>query len=136
MNPMLTVLCLSLTLVSQASPATLPDTAQGKRVAAYLKAFNSGDEKTFVAAHTELFVPEFSKRNPREAHAKMFQRMKGDFGTLTIKNVLKASAQQIRVVIPTKAGDDAIFTFDFEDKTPYRIAGIGVDVEKTGDAVQ
>jgi hypothetical protein len=32
------------------------------------------------------------------------------------------------VVIPDKDGNEAIFSFDFETKAPYKIRGIGVDL--------
>jgi hypothetical protein len=53
--------------------------------------------------------------------------MQGDFGTLTVKRVA-AAGDKIRVVVPDKEGNEAIFSFDFEAKPPYKIKGIGVDI--------
>ena len=53
--------------------------------------------------------------------------MRGDFTTLKISRVA-ATAQQIRAVIPDREGNEAIFSFDFEAKAPYKIKGIAVDI--------
>jgi hypothetical protein len=38
----------------------------------------------------------------------------------------------VRHIPNQKEGDEATFTFDFEEKAPYRISGISVDVQKSG----
>jgi hypothetical protein len=106
---------------------TLPDTPQGRHVQAFIKAFNSGDEKTFLKAEDELMTADMLGRRPAAERAKMFTRMKGDFGTLTIARVA-ATPEKIRVVVPDKDGNEAIFSFDFDTKAPFKIKGIGVDI--------
>jgi hypothetical protein len=113
--------------VPKDAPKTLPDTPQGKHVKAYIDAFNTGDEKKFLAAQEELMAAEALARRPAAERAKMFNRMKGDFGTLTVKRAASAP-NQIRAVMANKEGDDAIFSFEFEAKAPYKIKGIAVDI--------
>jgi len=113
--------------VPKDAPKTLPDTPQGKRVKAYIDAFNSGDEKKFLAAQEELMAADTLSRRPAAERAKMFNRMRGDFGTLTIKRAA-STPEKIRAVVPTKEGDEAIFSFEFEAKAPYKIKGILVDI--------
>ena len=113
--------------VPRDAPKTLPDTPQGKHVKAYIDAFNSGDEKKFLAAQEELMSSETLARRPATDRAKMFGRMKGDFGKLTVQRAA-ATPAQIRVVMADKEGNDAIFSFDFETKAPYKIKGIAVDI--------
>ena len=97
-----------------------------------MKAFNSGDEKTFLTVQDELMSPAvLSKRTP-EDRANMFQRMKGDFGTMTIEKVTKATPQQIKIQVPTQDGATGTFTFDFEEKAPFKIIGLGIDVQAGG----
>lgn len=115
-----------------ATGATLPDTPQGKHVAAWVKAFNSGDEKVFLKAQQDLMAPSVNARRGPEDQAKMFQRMKGDFGTMKIEKVVKATAQQIVIQVPGPDGATGTFTFDFEDKAPFKIAGLGIDVQAGG----
>lgn len=132
---MFAVVMMALTIFvgqAKATGVVLPDTPQGKQVEAWLKAFNSGDEKTFMKAQDDVMVPAvLAKRTPDE-RAKMFQRLKGDFGTMKVQKVTKATAQQIKILVPTLEGGQGTFTFDFEEKAPFRITGLGIDVEAGG----
>lgn len=89
--------------VPRDAPKTLPDTPQGKHVKAYIDAFNSGDEKKFLAAQEELMSAETLARRPAADRAKMFGRMRGDFGKLTVKRAA-STPEQIRVVMATRRG--------------------------------
>jgi hypothetical protein len=113
--------------VPRDAPAALPDTPQAKRVQAYLDAFNSGDEAKFLRAQEDLMSADALAKRPADQRAKMYGRLRGDFGTLKIKRVA-ATAEQIRAVIPDRDGNEAIFSFDFEEKAPYKIKGIGIDI--------
>jgi hypothetical protein len=113
--------------VPKESPKTLPDTPQGRHVKAFIAAFNSGDEETFLKAQEELMAADTLTRRPAADRAKMFNRMKGDFGTLTVKRVA-ATADKIRVVVPDKDGNEAIFSFEFDARAPYKIKGLGIDI--------
>ena len=118
-------------LVPQAGkPVALPDTPQGKHVKAYLDAFNSGDEKKYLAMVEEHFEASTLKERPLEERAKMFQRLKGDFGTFKVAKVAKASAEAITLLIPNKEGIEATFNFRFAAAAPHKITGIGVDLER------
>lgn len=111
--------------VPENAPATLPDTPQGRRVKAYIDVFNAGDEQKFLKAQEELMASETLAKRPAADRAKMHNRLKGDFGTFKVKRAV-ATAEQIRVVIPDKDGNEAIFSFDFEAKAPYKIKSIGI----------
>lgn len=113
--------------VPKNAPAALPDTPQAKRVRAYIDAFNSGDEGKFLKAQEENFSAETLQRRPAAERAKMYARLRGDFGTMKIVRAA-ATPEQIRVVIPDKDGNEAIFSFDFDAKAPYKIAGLGIDI--------
>ena len=113
------------------APTSLPDTPQGKRVKAYVEAFNTGDEQQFLKAQEQMTAPDVLSRRTPEQRAQMYTRMRGDFGTLQIRRVA-ASPDQIRVVVPDKDGNEAIMVFDFEARAPYRITGIGIDITKQG----
>lgn len=130
---MFAALVIALTMATgQAKGAALPDTPQGKRVAAWLEAFNSGDEKVFTKVQDEQFAPSVLARRTPEERAKMYQRLKGDFGTMKVEKVTKATALQIAIQVPTQDGATGTFTFDFEDKAPFKITGLGVDVQAGG----
>lgn len=113
--------------VPRDAPATLPDTPQAKLVKAYVDAFNAGDEAKFLKTQEELMSTDTLAKRPADQRAKMYNRMRGDFGPMKILRVA-ASPEQIRVVIPDKEGNEAIFSFDFETKAPYKIKSIGIDI--------
>lgn len=113
--------------VPKDAPATLPDTPQARRVKAYVEAFNTGDEAKFLKAQEELMSAETLAKRPAEQRAQMYARLKGDFGTMKIARAA-ATPEQIRVVIPDRDGNEAIFAFDFEPKAPYKIKSIGIDI--------
>lgn len=122
---------LALVLAAPQGPAaTLPDSPQGKRVAAYLQAFNSGDEKAYLAMQEAQMQPEILKRRSADERLQMFKRMRGDFGTLKVTKVLKASATEIQVAIPNKEGIEATFSFGFGTDTPFLISGVSVEIDR------
>jgi hypothetical protein len=110
-------------------PVSLPDAPQGRHVDAYIKAFNSGDEKAFLAANEKLMVPELLAKRPAEERARIFQRMRGDFGTLKITRLVKSTPTQISFVALLKDSNEGTFTYDFEEKAPFRITRLAIDVE-------
>jgi len=105
----------------------LPDTPQAKQVKAYIDAFNAGDEAKFLKTQEALMSPEALARRPAADRAKMYNRLRGDFPTMKIKRVA-ATAGQIRAVIPDRDGNEAIFSFEFDAKAPFKIKGIGIDI--------
>ena len=113
--------------VPKNAPAALPDTPQGRHVKAYLDAFNSGDETKFLKTQEDLMSPDTLAKRPAEQRAKMYARMRGDFSTLKVLRA-ESTPEKIRVVVADKEGNEAIFSFDFETKAPYKIKGLGVDI--------
>jgi hypothetical protein len=113
---------------TQAERAALPDTPQGTHVAAWVNAFNSGDEKAFLAVHLDHFSKELLEKQPDAKRAELFQRMRGDFPKLVIEKVTTSTAKQIQFLARTGDGADATFTFDFEEKAPFLISRIGIEV--------
>ena len=125
------VLFTFLTLVPQdAGAVTLPDTPQGRHVKAYIEAFNTGDEKTYLAMMETHVDPALLAKRPADERAKLFQRMRGDFGTFKVSKVLTATAERIELAIPDKEGTVATFGFTFAAAAPHRIAGISVEIDR------
>src|SRR5262245_28276598 len=91
--------------VPKDAPSTLPDTHQAKHVQAYIDAFNSGDEAKFLKMQESLMSKDVLEKRPADQRAKMFNRMRGDFGTLKIMRVA-ASSEQIRLVAADKEGNE------------------------------
>jgi len=110
-------------------PVALPDTPQGRQVDAYIKAFNTGDEKIFLAANEKTMTPDLLAKRPADERAKLFQRLRGDSATIKIARMVKATPAQIVFVAPLKDGNEGTFTYDFEEKAPFRISRLAIDVE-------
>ena len=130
---MLGALILSLAIASVQQPAkavTLPDTPQGKHIAAYVEAFNSGDIKQYLAFYEAHMAASILAKRSVEDRTAMFTKMRATFSKLTPSKIVKASAQQIQVQFPTADGEaQGTFTFDFESDAPYKIAGLGVELD-------
>ena len=132
---MMCVVTLASVLFAQQTPAptnTLPDTPQGKHVQAWIAGFNSGDEKKFIDANKQVLAAEALATRTDQDRADLFKRMRGDFGTLKIDRVVKATATEIVLQIPLKDGVKGSFRFTFEEKAPFKITGMGVEVDNRG----
>lgn len=128
---MIAALLTLILLTPQATVSvTLPDTPQGKRVSAYLQAFNAGDEKGFMAMQDAQVKSELLQKRTSAERSAMFKRMKGDFGTLKVARVVKASDTEIVLLVPNKEGIEATFTFSFDTAAPHQIAGIAVEIDR------
>lgn len=128
---MIAALLTLVLLIPQASPAvTLPDTPQGTRVAAYIKAFNAGDEKAFLTMQEAQIQPELLQKRTAEERAAMYKRMRGDFGTIKPTKVLKASSVEIELLVPNKEGIDATLRFSFDAAVPHHISSISVEIDR------
>ena len=130
---MLGALILSLAIAGVHQPAkavTLPDTPQGKHIAAYVEAFNSGDIKKYLEFYQAHMADSILAKRSVEDRTAMFTKMRATFSKLTPSKIVKASAQQIQVQFPTADGEaQGTFTFDFESDAPYKIAGLGVELD-------
>ncbi len=113
--------------VPRDAPAALPDTPQARHVKAYIDAYNSGDKTKFLKAQEELMAADALAKRPADQRARMYDRMRGDLPSMKIKRVA-ASPEQIRAIIEDRDGNEAIFSFDFETKAPFKIKGIAIDI--------
>lgn len=113
--------------VPKTAPAALPDTPQGKHVKAFIEAFNSGDQAKFMKAQEDLMTAAALARRTADERARMYARLRGDFPTMKVKRAV-ATAEQIRAVIEDRDGNEAIFSFDFETRAPFKIKGLGIDI--------
>jgi hypothetical protein len=94
---------------------------------AFVDAFNSGDQATFLKTQEDLMTAEALAKRPADQRAKMYSRMRGDFPAMKIKRAV-STPEQIRAVIENRDGNEAIFSFDFEAKAPFKIKGIAIDI--------
>jgi hypothetical protein len=115
-------------LVQTGAPSALPDTPQGKHVAAWVSGLNTSAE-AFAAAHREHGTKVLVEKRTEAERAEMYRRLRADFGTLTIQKVLRATGKQIQFTAPAREDGIGTFTFEFEDKAPFLISSIAIDVQ-------
>lgn len=116
---MLLLLMLSTFTSAQPKP-TLPETEAGKRVAAWIAAYNTGDEVTMVQWLAENLAPEALERRPAEERRGMFRSMRDALGDLQLRKVVIVKEDLVTVVFATKDGFVEL-SFEFESQPPHRL---------------
>jgi hypothetical protein len=124
------VLALSVNVFSAGQArqaAALPDTPQGRAVQAFIAAFNSNDEKTFLEMQQRLFTAAYVKRRTPEERAKAYRDIRNELGRLEVTSVGKATALVIEVTF-ARGSTTADMVFEFEEAAPYRISSVALKV--------
>jgi CubicO group peptidase (beta-lactamase class C family) len=110
----------------------LPDTTAGKRVAAYLEAFNGGEArmKEFFLANVS---PESLAMRPVEERLRFYREVQSETGGLALRQVVQASETGVTILAQAKAGGWFELTFQFEPAPPHRLEGFGIDEAEPPD---
>lgn len=111
---------------AKAPVSALPDTSVGKRVAAYIAAFNSGQDQAMRAFFTENLAPAALERGSAEQRVARTRALQQDLRGLELRRVLDASESAVTVLLRSLAGDWVEFAFQFELASPHRLLGIRV----------
>lgn len=106
--------------------AKLPDTPQGRLVAAYVKAFNSGDENAMREFIANNVAPSALQQRPLDARLEVYREMRGNMGTMDVKRVMAARDSEVVVLVQTKPGEWRELTFLLEPASPHKLMGIRV----------
>jgi len=112
----------------------LSDTASGRRVEAYFKAFNAGE-----AAIKEYFLANVSKDSlqsvPIETRIVRYAQMRERLGTLEVRKVVAVRADSVSVEARGSNGPAVSMEFLFETAEPFLLLGIRVmDLGSAGEA--
>jgi hypothetical protein len=92
----------------------LPDTPAGKLVAAYLKAFNSGDDKVMTEYFTNYLAKSVLPKAPLAERLKRYRNMYDELQGLEFQRVLDTGSSSIKVLAKTKGGGRVTLTFELE----------------------
>lgn len=109
------------------STPSLPPTTAGKRVEAYLKAFNSGDESTMRAFFQNNVATESLQRIPMDARLGRYREMHKTAGKFSLVKVLEVAEDHARIVVDTAQGMKLRMEFQFEKAEPHKLLTIGLD---------
>ena len=102
-------------------PAIL-ETPQNAAIAEYLKTFNSGDAARMRQFYERSVVPNPART--MDERMEVYNRLKGDLGSLSIVSVEAAEANRVAVKIQSSAGNPVTITFTVEPQAPYRLVSI------------
>jgi CubicO group peptidase (beta-lactamase class C family) len=105
----------------------LPDTVAGRRVADYLKAFNSGDEKLMRDFFSKNVSPAGLAQRPVDARLGIYREMRGNLGTITLRRISEATESTISTLAQTRDGEWRAITFQFEPEPPHLLQGLRVE---------
>jgi hypothetical protein len=136
----LTALLLTFASVAGAFAQTkdevkLPTTEAGERVAAYIKAFNSGDEQAMRSFMTNNVSEAALKRRSAEERVAIYKEMRGNMGTIELVKVLDVTPSMITGLFRTRTGGSSKIGFAFETEPPHKLLGLRVeDVESPEEA--
>ena len=135
-------LCVALLFALSASaqnarPVELPDTPAGRTVAAYVKAFNSGDEKAMRDFFTNHLAASSLAGRPLDARIEVYREMRGNMGTIEVRRVLTARDDEVVVLAQTARSDWFELGFQFEKNPPHKLSGLRIeDAEPPGAATE
>jgi CubicO group peptidase (beta-lactamase class C family)/V8-like Glu-specific endopeptidase len=107
-----------------------PETEQGKTVAGYLQAFNSGDDAVMDGFQQAHMSPETLKKRTTEQRLQMYHMLRGDLGTVRLMKVLEGGPDQVSAFVLSSKNEWVRFDFEFEKGV---IAGIGVEQSEGPD---
>jgi len=116
---------------AQTGPVPLPDSLAGRRVAAWLAAFNSGDEATVKAFFEENIAAEARERRPIDERVAMMRELRSQIGELEVRRVLEVRADRI-VVLARSSEDFVSLTFAFEAQPPHGLITVRLE-QASGD---
>ena len=107
--------------------AKLPDTPAGRVAAAYVKAFNSGNEK----AMTEFFLNHLSKASqasrPMDERLKIYHRMRDDLGELKVDSISDDTANGLTVTMQAREGGSVELRFEMDAAEPQKLKALRVE---------
>lgn len=111
----------------------LPESAAGRRVAAYIESFNSGNEATVREFQSKNFVSAILQRRAETERMQMYRQIHGNLGRLTLRRVLQARNDAISILVTAANGESLRCDFAFETTAPHKITGISIDQAEAGD---
>src|SRR5258706_1849835 len=122
-------------LAASAPPAPYPDTAPGRRAAAYIEAFNRGNEDASRAFFTAHLAADAAAKRPLDERISMNRRLRQEHGTLTPVRALDSAPDHLQMRFTSSVGETMDLTFECEPQAPNGLLGIRIAMEAgAGDA--
>ncbi len=110
-----------------AAEAQLPDNVRGRRVAEYIKAFNSGDEQVMRSYILANVSSEALKRRPAEARVEVYREMRAEMGKIKPHRLIREQADEITILFSTSNGGWFEIGFLLEQEPPHHLLALRVE---------
>jgi D-alanyl-D-alanine carboxypeptidase len=133
---LIALLTAPLSQAQNAETANLPNTQAGQRVAAYLKAFNSGDEGLMRDFFNQNVAPAALQQRPVEARIGVYREMRANIEAMELRRVLEAREDFISILVQTKKGEWLNVGFEFETETPHKFLRLRVEDTEAPSTVE
>ncbi len=118
---------------TDAPQSKLPESAAGRRVAAYIESFNSGNEATVREFQNKNFSSALLQRRSEVERMQMYRQIHGNLGRLTLRRVLQAGNDAISILVTAANGEWLRCDFNFEATAPHKITALSIDQAEAGD---
>lgn len=108
-----------------------PDAGVRATVDAFIAAITAGQADQFEALAQQHFAPPLTARGTPETRRAMFERIRADFGTITVLGV-RILDGQASIGVRGSTGTQARFELGLEPAPPHRITRLALEVGNTG----
>jgi len=127
----LILLPLFLVFARQKAADVLPDTPAGKAVAAYIKAFNSGNETMMREFFTKYASAAALQQVPLDRRLDRYGQMKGRLQSLELRTVSEIRNDLVSARFKTGTSGEVMIEFTFDPQPPHGLMSIRVqDVDQ------
>lgn len=125
MISILLILIFAMVILAEDAPK-LPSTPAGKRAAAYIAAFNAGEQamRDFIALN---FAPDALKSRPMDERIGIYRQLKADLVSLDLWQAEEAQGHVVSALAQSQKGDWFKLGFEFEPKGEHKLLGIRIE---------
>jgi len=109
-----------------------PDPQARAHVDAFAHALTGLDAQAFEAMARDHFTPDLLARRTPENRKELLDRLKGDFGTISVGKVVATPDGMVVLEITGSTGFSGRVELTLEPAAPFRIAKMGVAIEAGG----
>jgi hypothetical protein len=115
-----------------------PDTSNGKIAAAYVAAFNSGDEKMYQQFEETNRAASSLAMRPMPERLAQYRKLRHDWGRLEPTKIVESNASDLSLAIKTTASKETLkLGFAFEKEAPHKLVSISIEMlTDGGDAAE
>lgn len=94
-----------------------------------VESFNSGKPEQWEKMAQEYYSPELLKKRTVDERRQMYERMRGEMGTVSVGKVLREGPDEpLQIFLKSSTGAELVWKVDLESEAPVRLRGMAVEV--------